>query len=122
MTLVIGQYDLSTTVVGSAFEILLVPNLADSAGTYAPGAGRADQEDRRLEPGVISEIEDLLNTGLETYDRVFIEVDESVTPRWDNQIETIFYNAARGRVFSHEFTSALNVGTQVRTIGIQTLP
>lgn len=123
MPLVIGQYDLDSAVVGSAYKITLTPILDDSAKSYLPiSGGRADQEDRRLEAGVIAEIEALVETGLQSYTRVYMTIDEAVTPKWDNQIEVIFLNAARGRISTHKFTSALNVGTQIRTVGVETLP
>lgn len=121
MALVIGQYDLSTSTMGSVMEILLVPNLADSAGDY-PYGGRADQEDRRLERGVIAEIEALIEIGLQTNTRVFMEFDLDITPKWDNQLVTIFYNAARGRIFTHKYTSSINTNTNVKTVGVETLP
>ena len=123
MPLVIGQYDLETAVVSSALRIILTPILNDSAKSYLPiSGGKADQEDRRLEAGVIAEIEALVETGLQTYSRVYMTIDELVTPKWDNQLEVVFRNAARGRISTHKFTSALNIGTQIRTIGVETLP
>ena len=122
MTIVIGGYDLATSTVGQTTKILLTPNLSDSADTYPPGGLSADQEDRRLERGVIAEIEELVEAGLQATTRVEMRVNQVTTPRWDNQVKDIFFNAARGRISTHQFTSTFESNKTIRVFGVETLP
>lgn len=125
------QIVLTTAVVaGPAVELTLSPNLGDVPGDYEAGVagptrllvpGDYTQEDLRLKPNVVAAIEAAVADGLQATDKVFIEVDQAVTPRWDNQIEVIFLNAARARISTHKYV-AEPVGIGTRKICVETLP
>ena len=106
------------TIAGPCFEITVTPNLADAAADYmlpAPPVpagtpnrlripGRANQEDLRLEKDVIKEIEARIVDCLHQGDCVKTTVNVTTTPRWDNQVQVIYFNAARARISTHRFT------------------
>ena len=105
------------TVAGPCFIITVTPNLADTAADYqlptppltAPVSqrlripGRHNQESLRLEKNVIAEIESRIVECLQSGNCVQTTVNVTTTPRWDNQIHTIYFNAARARISTHEF-------------------
>lgn len=122
MAFAIGHVDLSSAVVGSAVQVSLTPNLDDSFGSYFPDRGTSTQEDFRLNPEVIRAVEEQVRLGFIAQNTVFMTVDEVVTPKWDNQLEVIFLNAASGRISTHQFTSFLNPITKIRTLTVEPLP
>jgi hypothetical protein len=125
-----NQIVLTTTDLGASIRIDLTPNLADTGADYAPGVagpsrlkvpGTYTQEDRRLAPDVIKAVEEEVALALTTKDTVLMFVNQDILPKWDNQLETVFLNAARARISTHRFVGT-PTGVGNRKLSVELLP